>query len=97
MAIGAIAEQLAVAKSSVSRWVRDIELTSAQAARLAALDPVRNGRLLGMRRSVERRRAERLAAQAPGRALARSTTRSIARGACSTGRMARNAATRPSW
>lgn len=71
MALGVIAARIGVAKSSVSRWVRDIELSPEQAAKLAALDPARNGRLLGMQRSVERRRAERLAAQEHGRALAR--------------------------
>jgi hypothetical protein len=71
LALGAIAARLGVAKSSVSRWVRDIELTPEQAANLAALDPTRNGRLLGMQRSVERRRSERRAAQEHGRALAR--------------------------
>ena len=71
LAIGEIAKRLGVAKSSVSLWVRDIELTPEQEAALVAADPVRNGRLTGMRASRERCRSRRAEAQEHGRALAR--------------------------
>jgi transcriptional regulator with XRE-family HTH domain len=71
MALRDIAADLGVSKSSVSLWVRDIELTPAQDAALLARNPVRNGQLLGMRVRRERCRAERIAAQEHGRELAR--------------------------
>ncbi len=65
--IGAIATQLGVAKSSVSRWVGDIELSPAQHAALASSDPLHPRRTHGA--AVKRGRAldARLAAQAAGR------------------------------
>jgi hypothetical protein len=72
MALRAIAEQLGVSKSSVSLWVRGIELTAEQNATLLAQNPVRNGQLLGMRVYSDRCRQQRLAAQEHGRELARS-------------------------
>jgi transcriptional regulator with XRE-family HTH domain len=46
LSIRDIAARLAVSKSSVSLWVRDIALTPEQEAALQANDPVRNGRLI---------------------------------------------------
>lgn len=71
MALGAIAEQLGVSKSSVSRWVRDIELTAEQNAALLAQNPVRNGQLRGVRVYSDRCRDQRVAAQEHGREMAR--------------------------
>jgi hypothetical protein len=71
MALREIAEQLGVSKSSVSLWVRDIELTPEQHAALLAKNPVRNGQLLGMRVYSHRCRAQRIAAQEHGRERAR--------------------------
>jgi hypothetical protein len=70
-AIGEIAQRLAVSKSSVSIWVREIELTEAQ--RLALLDrnPAYNRQLSGWTRMAARRKAEREAFQKKGRQLAR--------------------------
>jgi hypothetical protein len=71
LAINVIAKRLGVSKSSVSLWVRDVELTPEQQAALLAADPVRNGRLTGMRVRRERCRDQRVEAQQHGRALAR--------------------------
>jgi hypothetical protein len=72
MALGAIAEQLGVSKSSVSLWVRDIQLSDEQNAALLAKNPARNGQLLGVRVWSDRCREQRIAAQRHGRELARS-------------------------
>jgi transposase-like protein len=72
MALREIAEQLGVSKSSVSLWVRDIELTPEQDAALLAKNPVRNGQLRGVRVYSDRCRAERIAAQEHGRARVRA-------------------------
>ncbi len=77
----AIAAQLGVSKSSVSHWVRAIELTTEQQAALLATNPARNGQLLGMRVRRERWRARRIAAQEHGRALARQAD-PVHRGGC---------------
>ena len=69
--IGKIAERLGVAKSSVSRWVCDVELTPSQHAALRAQNPRYNAKLRGQRRRSAAARAVRLEAQAHGRALAR--------------------------
>jgi transcriptional regulator with XRE-family HTH domain len=66
-----IAERLGVAKSSVSRWVRDIELTPEQHAVLRAVNHRYNGQLLGQERRSASARTARLAAQEHGRKLAR--------------------------
>src|SRR2546430_1507991 len=58
-------------KSSVSLWVRDIELTAEQHATLRAMNPAYNRQLNGWLRVAERHRARRLAAQQSGRELAR--------------------------
>jgi hypothetical protein len=81
MAIGAIAEQLGVSKSSVSLWVRDIELTADQQAALLARNPAFNGQMLGMRVRRERCRERRLRAQEHGRGLARQGD-PVHRGGC---------------
>ena len=81
MAIGAIAEQLGVSKSSVSLWVRDIELTADQQAALLARNPALNGQMLGMRVRRERCRERRIRAQEHGRELARQGD-PVHRGGC---------------
>ena len=72
LAIGVIAARLGVAKSSVSRWVRDIELRPDQHAALRRRNPLYNAQLRGQSRRREAARAARLEAQDHGRALARS-------------------------
>ena len=67
----AIADRLGVSKSSVSRWVRDIELRPAQHAALRLLNPRYNAQLRGQNHRRETARAERLVAQEHGRRLAR--------------------------
>ena len=67
-----IAARVGVAVSTVSLWVRDVELTPEQEAALEARNPARNGQLLGARNSSARRRGERRAAQEHGRDLART-------------------------
>jgi transcriptional regulator with XRE-family HTH domain len=66
-----IAERLGVAKSSVSRWVHDIELTADQHAALRALNPRYNGQLRGQEARRASALAARVAAQEHGRKLAR--------------------------
>jgi transcriptional regulator with XRE-family HTH domain len=70
-AINEIAQRLGVAKSSVSLWVRDIELTPAQRQALLERNPAYNRQLSGWRKAAERRRAERIASQDDGRRRAR--------------------------
>ena len=70
--LNVIAERLGVAKSSVSRWVRDVELRPEQHAALRALNPRYNGQLRGQGGRRESARAARLAAQEHGRRLAQS-------------------------
>jgi transcriptional regulator with XRE-family HTH domain len=69
--LSAIAARLGVAKSSVSIWTRDIELSPEQHAALRALNPIYDNQLRGQ----EGRRASALAArseaQRHGRELAR--------------------------
>ena len=69
--INEIARRVGVSKSSVSLWIRDIELTADQEAALRAMNPAYNRQLSGWLRVAERHRANRLAAQESGRALAR--------------------------
>jgi hypothetical protein len=66
-----IAARLGVARSSVSLWVRDIDLTEEQHDALRARNPIYNRQLAGRGGSSARRRAERRAYQEDGRALAR--------------------------
>jgi hypothetical protein len=70
--LSAIAARLGVAKGSVSRWVRDIELTAEQHAALRQLNPRYNNQLLGQEGRRRSARAARLAAQRHGLELARS-------------------------
>jgi hypothetical protein len=70
--ISTIAERLGVSKSSVSRWVSDVELTPEQHAALRSLNPLHNAQLRGQNRRRETAREARLAAQASGRELARA-------------------------
>lgn len=65
-----IEEALGVARSSVSRWVRDIQLTEPQLAALAARSGA--GRLRAAQLKADAARAIRLAYQADGRQRARS-------------------------
>lgn len=69
--INEIARRVGVSKSSVSLWIRDIELTADQEAALRVMNPAYNRQLSGWLRVAERHRANRLAAQESGRALAR--------------------------
>jgi transcriptional regulator with XRE-family HTH domain len=70
-AVGEIAERLGVSKSSVSLWVRDIELSEAQQEALLQRNPAYNRQLSGWTKMAERRRAERRAFQDDGRRRAR--------------------------
>jgi transcriptional regulator with XRE-family HTH domain len=69
--INEIAQRLGVSKSSVSYWVRDVELTSQQHEALRAMNPAYNRQLNGSRTNAARHRANRVAAQERGRVLAR--------------------------
>jgi hypothetical protein len=66
-----IAAMLRVSTSSVSLWVRDIDLTREQQRALLARNPAYNRQLKGQAVMSARRRAERLAHQEHGRSLAR--------------------------
>jgi hypothetical protein len=66
-----IARMVGVSVSSVSLWVRDIELTPAQQAALDARNPIRNGQRVGAYNNSRRCRDIRLAAQQHGRERAR--------------------------
>jgi transcriptional regulator with XRE-family HTH domain len=66
-----IARRVSVSKSSVSIWVRDIELTPQQEAALKAKNPAYNRQLSGWRQNAAKHRANRVAAQESGRTLAR--------------------------
>ena len=65
-----IARRIGVAPSSVSRWVRDIELTPAQERELRRRKPAYNRQLSGTAKQAANRRAERIAYQEAGRRLA---------------------------
>jgi transcriptional regulator with XRE-family HTH domain len=66
-----IARLLGVSRSSVSLWVRDIELTRAQEIALNARDPSRDGRRNGWAANIERARLRRRGFQLAGRRRAR--------------------------
>jgi transposase-like protein len=66
-----IAEILGVSTSSVSLWVRDIQLTEEQHEALRERNPIYNQQLAGRGTTSAPRRAERHAYQEHGRALAR--------------------------
>ncbi len=65
-----IARLLGVSRSSASIWVRDIELSSEQRARLLWQNPAYNGQCKGSAANREKGRARRLAYQQRGRQLA---------------------------
>lgn len=69
--MSAIAVRLGVSKSSVSRWVRDVELTPAQHAALRQMNPLYNAQLRGQHGRRRSARVARLEAQRHGRELAR--------------------------
>ena len=66
-----IARAVGVSRSSVSLWVRDIELSGAQLDALRSRNPILNGQLAGARSRSARARSLRLDAQTGGRAAAR--------------------------
>jgi len=69
--INEIATRVGVSKSSVSYWVRDIELTDEQTAELLRRNPAYNRQISGSGVQAARRREERIAYQLEGRRLAR--------------------------
>jgi transcriptional regulator with XRE-family HTH domain len=71
LSVKQIAARVGVARSSVSLWVRDIELTEEQHDALRARNPIYNQQLAGRGGTSTRRRAERRAYQEHGCALAR--------------------------
>ena len=70
-AVKAIAAQVGASVSSVSRWVRDIELSPEERARLAKRDPSVVGHPAGALARAAYAREQRRAWQEEGRALAR--------------------------
>jgi transposase-like protein len=66
-----IARRVGVSVSSVSLWVRDIELTPEQHGALAARNVAYNRQMSGTWKQAARRRAERVAFQEDGRRRAR--------------------------
>jgi predicted transcriptional regulator len=68
-----IAALVGVSVSSVSVWVRDIELTDEQVQALRLRNPAINQRLAAWRSNSERARVRRRAYQQEGRALARES------------------------
>jgi transposase-like protein len=65
-----IAAAVGVSSSSVSRWVKDVELTPAQAAALRDANPIYNRQRSGTARSSANARARRVAAQRDGVTMA---------------------------
>jgi hypothetical protein len=72
LAVREIAHILGVSRSSVSRWVQDIELTSEQMAALRARNPIIDRQNSGTRTLVARSLARRRGFQEDGRARART-------------------------
>jgi transposase-like protein len=66
-----IARIVGVAPSSVSVWVRDVQLTAEQLHALRRMNPAFNRQLRGATRNAERGRARRSASQERGREMAR--------------------------
>lgn len=66
-----IARRVGVSVSSVSLWVRDIELTPEQHAALAARNVAYNRQMSGTWKQAANRRTERMSFQVRGRQLAR--------------------------
>src|SRR6266508_3981845 len=77
-----IARRVDVSVSSVSVWVRDIELTSEQHAALAMRNVAYNRQMSGTWKQAATRRGERVAYQEEGRAEARAGIHSTWRVAC---------------
>jgi len=71
LSVKEIAGRVRVSQSSVSVWVRDIELTPAQHDALRLQNPAHNKLISGRTVAAANRRRERLAAQAQGRAVSR--------------------------
>jgi hypothetical protein len=71
LSLKAIATRLGVAKSSVSLWVREIELTPEQQKWLATQSHMHPRQVLARRMLIEQHRANRIAAQLQGREQAR--------------------------
>jgi AcrR family transcriptional regulator len=69
--INEIARRLGVSKSSVSHWVRDIELTADQQRALRSMNPAYNRQINGARSNAARAREARERAQESGRVRAR--------------------------
>ena len=67
-----IERKLDVSRSSVSLWVRDIQLTSEQHAALLQRNPAYNGQLKGSKTNRERARLRRRRHQLSGRRRART-------------------------
>jgi transposase-like protein len=65
-----IARRVGVSPSSVSLWVRDIELTPAQERELLRRNPAYNRQLSGTTIQAANRRSERIAYQEAGRTIA---------------------------
>jgi AcrR family transcriptional regulator len=70
-AINEIARRVGVSKSSVSLWVRDIDLTDEQRQALLERNPAYNRQHSGWTKVAQRRRAQRVAFQEDGRRRAR--------------------------
>jgi transcriptional regulator with XRE-family HTH domain len=68
--IKTIARLVGVSPSSVSRWVRDVELTAVQEAALRDANPIYNRQRSGTAQSSANARARRLEAQQQGMAVA---------------------------
>jgi len=82
LSLNEISERLAVAKSSVSRWVKDVELTSKQIEKLQRLNPVYNNQCKGSKRIKEIWTAKRAAWQIEGRTLASTSDNPLMLAGC---------------
>jgi AcrR family transcriptional regulator len=72
MSVRELATAVGVSKSSVSLWVRDIELTDEQVAALRGRNPAYNGQRLGAKTRIALGRARRAAHQEEGRVRVRA-------------------------
>lgn len=72
MSIKRIAAEVGVAPSSVSLWVRDIELTETQTRELMKRNPLHEGQVAGNKKKKEIYLSRRLKWQDDGRGMARS-------------------------
>jgi len=80
MAVGKIAKKLGVSKSSVSLWVRDIELTEEQEVMLEVCNPIRNTQIRGNNGLKEKCRNIREKWQTQGRHKAKTKNSLFAAG-----------------